>query len=191
MAWLVGFDPQAQGSGAAGDLLALAAAWLYALYAVSGRRGRGRYSLLTYAFWVYAGAAASLALLAPRTVLLGHVPRSAWGPIALLALLPTTVGHTLFNAAVRSAHAAQANLIATQEVSGGILLGWLLLGEAPSRATLLAWPVMLAGLAWVLVGRWPPGRPRPPAAGLAAAGLAAAGRPGLDPQSGAPASERR
>ena len=42
------------------------------------------------------------------------------------------------------------NLIATQEVTGGILLGVLLLGEIPSLATLVGIIVTLAGIILVL-----------------------------------------
>jgi len=153
-AWLVGFDPATPSGHLRGDLMGLGAAITYAVYAVAGRRDRDRYPLLTYAFWVYLGAALSLALIAPRAVFWTPVPAASWLPIVLLALLPTTFGHTLFNAAIRRIHVATANLIGTQEVSGGILLGWLLLSEIPTRTALLAWPLVLAGIAWVIL--WPP-----------------------------------
>ena len=155
-AWLVGWDPSAARASWTGDLMGLGAAVTYALYAVMGRGGRGRYPLLTYAFWVYAAAALTLAALMPAQTMATALPRAAWLPVLLLALLPTTLGHTLFNAAIRNVHAATVNLITTQEVSGGLLLGWLLLREAPSRTALLAWPVVLAGVAWVI---WVPRRP--------------------------------
>jgi len=151
-AWLVGFDPATPQAYLRGDLMALGAALTYAVYAVVGRRERHRYPLLTYAFWVYLGAALSLGVSAPAQILAGWPSGQAWLPVVLLALLPTTFGHTLFNAAIRRVHAATANLVATQEVSGGMLLGWLMLGEAPGPTALLAWPLVLAGIAWVI---WP------------------------------------
>jgi drug/metabolite transporter (DMT)-like permease len=149
-AWLVGFDPAGGRASLAGDAMGLVSALAYAVYAVAGRRERERYRLLTYASWVYLGAALSLALVAPKSTVLSPVPPGAWPPLLALALLPTTLGHTLFNASIRNIHAAVANLIATQEVSGGMILGWLMLGETPSRVALIAWPVVLAGIAWVI-----------------------------------------
>jgi len=107
--------------------------------------------LLTYAFWVYLGAAVALALVSPRVTVLAAVPGAAWPPLLLLALLPTCFGHTLFNASLRLTHAAKANLLATQEVTGGMIIGWLVLGEVPTRTVLLIWPVVLAGIAWVVL----------------------------------------
>lgn len=150
-ALLVGFDPAAPAAHLRGDLLGLGAALAYAAYAVLGRRERTRYPLLTYAFWVYLGAALTLFVISPAATVGAPPPRGAWPQLFLLALLPTTIGHTLFNLAVRHAHAATANLIATQEVSGGMILGWLLLGEAPGATALVAWPLVLAGIGWVII----------------------------------------
>lgn len=151
MAWLVGFDPSAPAAHLRGDLMGLGAAITYALYAIAGRRDRAKYPLLTYAFWVYLFAAVALGLFSPRATLLRPVPAGSWLPVVILALLPTTFGHTLFNASIRRIHAATANLIATQEVTGGMLLGWLLLKITPSPTAFLAWPLVLAGIAWVTI----------------------------------------
>jgi len=67
-----------------------------------------------------------------------------------LGLLPMAAGHTLYNAAVRRAHAAYANLIATQEVTGGVLLGVLLLAELPGPTTIAGLVVTLFGIGLVL-----------------------------------------
>jgi drug/metabolite transporter (DMT)-like permease len=153
MAWLVGFDPSAPEAHLRGDLMGLGAALTYALYAIAGRRDRARYPLLTYAFWVYLLAAATLGIVSPRMTFLRPVPSGSWLPVLILALLPTTFGHTLFNAAIRRIHAATANLIATQEVTGGMLLGWLILAIRPSATALMAWPLVLAGIIWVIIPR--------------------------------------
>ena len=61
-----------------------------------------------------------------------------------LGLIPLGLGHTLYNAALHRAPAATVNTIATQEVTFGVLLAWLLLGEPPSPSRWLAarsrWP---------------------------------------------------
>lgn len=157
-AWLVAGDQGGARATLGGDVLGLLSAVCYAAYAIAGRRERARYDLLTYAFWVYLSAAMALALAAPRATVLAAVPADAWTPLLLLALLPTCFGHTLFNASLRLTHAAKANLLATQEVTGGMVIGWLLLGEVPGRMVLLIWPLVLAGIAWVVLPwepRWP------------------------------------
>ena len=47
-------------------------------------------------------------------------------------------------------HATYANLIATQEVTGGIVLGIVFLGEVPSITTVIGVAVTLVGIAGVL-----------------------------------------
>ncbi len=72
--------------------------------------------------------------------------------LALLALglVPLGLGHTLYNAALRRIPAATVNIVATQEVTGGIVLAWLLLAEAPAPLALLGVAVTLAGVLLVL-----------------------------------------
>jgi drug/metabolite transporter (DMT)-like permease len=52
---------------------------------------------------------------------------------------------------VRLTHATTANLIATQEVTLGILLGALILGEAPKLNEMAGALVTLIGIALVLL----------------------------------------
>ena len=70
--------------------------------------------------------------------------------VLALGLLPLGLGHTLYNAALRRTPATQVNLIATQEVTGGVLLGVLLLGEIPSLSSVIGALITLLGIALVL-----------------------------------------
>ena len=150
LAVLVGFEPNLTPRMLLGDLLALGSAITFALYSIAGRSQRQSYPLFTYAGLVYGMAAlwlAPLALtLAPQT--------PAWPQLAAvigLGLVPMAAGHTLYNAALRHTHAAYANLIATQEVTGGVLLGVLLLGELPGPSAIAGLVVALSGIALVLL----------------------------------------
>ena len=78
-------------------------------------------------------------------------PLAAIGAVAALGIFPLGLGHTLYNAAVRKVHATYANLIATQEVTGGVILGILLLHEIPSITTIIGGVVTLIGIMSVLV----------------------------------------
>jgi drug/metabolite transporter (DMT)-like permease len=151
IAILVGFEPRMDARMAFGDLLALASAITFGLYSVAGRSQRQRYGLFTYTGAVY-GTAALWALPAAGLTLTpaGLRPEPL---LALLAagLIPLGVGHTLYNAALRRTHATIVNLIATQEVTGGVLLGMIWLGQMPQANEIVGAAIALAGIALVLV----------------------------------------
>jgi drug/metabolite transporter (DMT)-like permease len=151
IAILAGFEPRLSPRMIVGDLLALVSAVTFGLYSVAGRSQRARYGLFTYTGTVY-GLAALWALPAAALNLTpaGYNLRSL---LALLGagLLPLGAGHTLYNAALRRTHAAAVNLIATQEVTGGVLLGALLLGQTPGPNEVVGAAVALVGVALVLL----------------------------------------
>jgi drug/metabolite transporter (DMT)-like permease len=60
------------------------------------------------------------------------------------------LGHTLYNAALRRVHATYVNIIASQEVTGGIILAYIFLGQVPSVNALVGAVVTLVGVALVL-----------------------------------------
>jgi len=151
IAVLVGFEPRLSPRMVMGDALALVSAITFGLYSVAGRSQRERYGLFTYAGSVYALAA----LWALPAAAVSIAP-GGFNPRALLALLgagllPLAAGHTLYNAALRRAHATTVNLIATQEVTGGVLLGALLLGQIPAPNEIVGIALTLVGIALVLV----------------------------------------
>ncbi len=127
VAILAGFEPNWSARMAVGDLLALLSAIMFGLYSVAGRQQRSSYPLFTYAVAVY-GLAALWVL-----------------PAAAANFTPA--GYTL----VRHTHATTANLIATQEVTLGILLGALILGEMPQFTEMAGVLVTLLGIVMVLI----------------------------------------
>ncbi len=146
---LAGFEPRLTRRMLVGDLLAVGGAVAFALYSLLGRRERARIPLLPYASWVY--LTAGLATLPFALGLLARpVKGSAIAAVVGLALLPSALGHTLYNSALRRLHPSIPNLIATQEVTGGILLAWLLLHEAPAWNALAGAGITLVGVALVL-----------------------------------------
>jgi drug/metabolite transporter (DMT)-like permease len=144
VAVLAGFEPQLTPRMLAGDGMALISALAYGLYSTLGRRERDRFPLLTYAAWVYLLAGM---LLLPFAIVGGTYRATpvAAAAVLYLGLVPMAGGHTLYNAALRRMHPAAVNVIASQEVTGGILLAWLILGEVPS-------PHVVAGAALTLLG---------------------------------------
>ena len=80
----------------------------------------------------------------------GYNPKSLLALVAA-GLIPLGIGHTLYNASLRRVHATIPNLIATQEVTGGILLGILVLNQIPQPNEIAGVLVSLVGIAIVLM----------------------------------------
>src|SRR5260221_1693428 len=134
-----------------GDGLAILSALCFSMYSIAGRGERDRHPLFRYTTNVYGLAALWLLPVALYFAFQHAYPLSAIGAVVALGVFPLGLGHTLYNAAIRRVHATYANLIATQEVTGGIILGVLLLGEVPSITTIAGVVVTLVGIAGVLV----------------------------------------
>jgi drug/metabolite transporter (DMT)-like permease len=156
IAVLVGLEPRLTGRMVLGDALALLSAACFALYSIVGRSERGRYGLLPYAFAIYGLAAiwllpAFLAGFAARPA--GAATYTLPRILALVGagVLPLGFGHTLYNASLRRIPATYANVIASQEVTGGVALGALLLGELPSLNSMVGALLAIAGIVLVLV----------------------------------------
>ena len=149
VAVLAGFEPRLDRRMLLGDGLALIAAATFAAYSLLGRRERARLPLLTYAAGVYLVAGVVTAPFASGIVRPG-IPSHALAAVCAMALIPSAVGHTLYNAAIRRLHPSIPNLIATQEVSLGILLAWLVLGELPGWNAVVGAALTLLGVGLVL-----------------------------------------
>jgi len=134
-----------------GDLLALGSAVTYALYSIAGRSQRERFPLLLYAGAVYLLAALWLLPAAAATHTPGSFSWPAVASIVALGVFPLACGHTLYNAALRRVNATYVNLIATQEVLGGVLLGALLLREIPSFNSIVGGMITIGGILMVLL----------------------------------------
>jgi len=134
-----------------GDGMALLAGLCFAIYSVAGRGERDRHPLFRYTTNVYGLAALWLLPVMLLYAFQHAYPLAAVGAVVALGVFPLGLGHTLYNAAVRRMHATYANLIATQEVTGGIVLGIFLLHEVPSMAAVIGVIVTLIGIVGVLV----------------------------------------
>jgi drug/metabolite transporter (DMT)-like permease len=148
---LAGFEPAFTQRMLVGDLLALGSAICFGLYSVAGRSQRHRYGLFAYAGTVYLLAGLWLLPLAFWNFTPGGYTLPAVASVLALGLLPLGLGHTLYNAALRRTPATYVNLIATQEVTLGILLGILLLGEMPSLNSLIGAFITLVGIVMVIL----------------------------------------
>src|SRR2546421_1123262 len=134
-----------------GDGLAVLSALCFSIYSIAGRGERDRHPLFRYTTNVYGTAALWLLPIIPFFAFQHAYTFGTFGAVVALGVFPLGLGHTLYNASVRRVHATYANLIATQEVTGGIILGIFLLGEIPSVTAIVGVGVTLVGIAGVLV----------------------------------------
>jgi drug/metabolite transporter (DMT)-like permease len=150
IAVLAGFEPRMDERMLVGDLMALGSAICFGLYSVAGRRERSSSSLLDYAGTVYLLAAI---WLAPAAIAGWQGGLTPWTALAVIyqGIGPLALGHTLYTASLRRVHPTYVNLVSTQEVTGGILLGALLLGEMPGVEALAGVGLSLLGVALVLL----------------------------------------
>ncbi len=151
VAVLAGFEPHFDQRMLIGDLLAVGSAICFGLYSVMGRSQRNAYALFAYAGTVYLLGGFWLLPAAWATFSPAGYTWPAVASVMALGLLPLALGHTLYNAALRLTNATLVNLVATQEVTGGIILGILLLNEMPSIQSLIGVLITLIGIVLVVL----------------------------------------
>jgi drug/metabolite transporter (DMT)-like permease len=148
----------------AGDLLVLAAVAVYGLYLSVARALKDALPARSYAALVYTSAAVLLAFA------LAVVPRdpgaaAIWPPpdrgllaIAVIALVPTILGHTAVQTASRTLPPAIVALVSPGETLGSIVLGAVFLHESPAPTEVAGALIILAGSAIAIFAP----RPSPP-----------------------------
>lgn len=159
IAILAGFEPhytactlnQTGRCMALGDGLAVLSAICFAVYSIAGRGERNRHPLFRYTTNVYGLAALWLLPVTLYFAFQHSYPLAAVAAVIGLGIFPLGLGHTLYNASIRHVHATYANLIATQEVTMGVLLGILFFHEIPSITAVIGGVIALIGIIGVLV----------------------------------------
>jgi drug/metabolite transporter (DMT)-like permease len=130
-----------------GDGLALLGALAVVGYFIVGRKARTRISLLGYVTPLYAVCAVLLLLwvLAAREPL---YPYSAtqWAYFAALAVVPTILGHTVFNWAIKHVRPSAISLAFLGEPVAASVLAFVFFGQSPPLATFIGGAMVLAGV---------------------------------------------
>lgn len=138
-----------------GDLLALLAALMLAVYVIAGRRVRPRLGLWSYVTVVYAVATVLTGLMAvvSGTALTGY-PAGTWWVFVALAAGPMLLGHTGFNWALRHVRAYVVGVLQLLEPIGATTIAVVVLGrgEIPTTDTLVGGAVILLGV-WIALRR--------------------------------------
>ncbi|MDC3413129.1 DMT family transporter [Aquibacillus sp. 3ASR75-11] len=135
-----------------GDILAIIGAIMVTGYFLLGQNARKRLSLMTYTFVVY--GVSSITLIA-YNLILGNAffgyPIGNWMVFIGLAIIPTFLGHTLFNWALKWVSTATISMAIVFEPIGASLLAYLILGEAISATQWLGGSIILFGLSLFIV----------------------------------------
>ncbi len=131
---------------ALGNALALAGAAVIALYPVIARRVDKRVDTLAFSAVVSLAAAATLACCCVAVASPLVVADASWPALLALAVVPTVIGQTALNAALKRLPAALVSGAILGEPVIATAIAWLLLHEAPGAQTLVGSALVLAGV---------------------------------------------
>jgi drug/metabolite transporter (DMT)-like permease len=130
-----------------GDILCFASMLLFSLYLLLARKNETRGKLWLYIVPLYfiGGCFCLLIALAVETPL----PPLRWRELPLvlgMALLPTVVGHSIYNASMKRLRSQTVTLLTQGEFLCAALLSFLFFGEVPSRVFYGAAALVIAGI---------------------------------------------
>ena len=130
-----------------GNGLALLGAVTAAGYVLAGRSLRQRLALIPYVVVVYGVCAAVLLgiVVGQGAPLTGYPPRE-WAVFVGLAVGPGLLGHTVLNWALGHLESSVVSVSLLGEPVGATVLAAVLLGELPTRFTVVGGVVVLAGI---------------------------------------------
>lgn len=130
-----------------GDGLALIGALAVVGYFIVGRKARARISLLGYVTPLYAACSVFLLVIVAvsRDALVGY-SASTWAYLAALAVVPTIIGHTLFNWSIKHVRPTAISLTFLAEPVVASLLALMFFGQRPPLATFIGGALVLAGI---------------------------------------------
>lgn len=137
-----------------GDLLALVGAFCAGIYLFIGRQLRGKLDNLGYVFPVYSISALTLLIisLAYRENLTDY-PMKSWMLFILLALVPTVLGHSLYNWLLKYVPAHKVATTILGEPIGATILAIIFFSQVPGWWTAVGGVLILSGIFIVLSRR--------------------------------------
>jgi drug/metabolite transporter (DMT)-like permease len=127
--------------------LALLGALAVVGYFIAGRKARARINLLSYVTPLY--AACSVILLIWVLIAgdrLAPYSGTVWTYLAALAIVPTIVGHTLFNWALKHVRPTSISIAFLGEPVVASLLALIFFAQRPPLATIIGGVLVLAGV---------------------------------------------
>jgi drug/metabolite transporter (DMT)-like permease len=145
-----------------GDIVCFVAMLLFALYLAAARVNRGIPSVWLYTVPLYAMAAViSLALAVPFTRVAESYPAHEYRTLIALALIPTIIGHTLLNRAMRNLRGQTVTLATSTQFIFASVLATAILGETPRASVYPAAALVAAGALIVILSTPQPAGPAP------------------------------
>lgn len=130
-----------------GDFLALTAAIWVTAYFLFGQSVRKQISLVTYTFVVYSISSITLIIY---DVIMGYsfftYSKQDWIVFLLLAIIPTLLGHTLFNWAIRWLSTSVISMSILFEPVGAAILAYFILNEVLTLTQFVGGVIVLLGL---------------------------------------------
>jgi drug/metabolite transporter (DMT)-like permease len=130
-----------------GNALAIAGALAIVGYFIVGRKVRARVSLLAYVTPLYAVCSVVLlgCVLATESRLYPY-DSNVWLYLAALAIVPTILGHTVFNWAIKHIRPSAISVAFLGEPVIAAALALLFFGQRPSGSTLIGGIFVLSGV---------------------------------------------
>ncbi|MGG1632891.1 DMT family transporter [Rossellomorea sp. NRS-1567] len=145
-------DFKISGSALWGDILALVACALVTGYLLFGQTIRKRLSLITYTYLVYAISSVVLFLyVMMRSESLGPYPKEDWVYFLLLAIIPTLLGHSLFNWSLKWLSTSTISMAILFEPIGASILAYWLLAEKVIMTQVVGGLVIIIGVTFFLI----------------------------------------
>jgi drug/metabolite transporter (DMT)-like permease len=137
---------------ATGNLVCFISMLLFACYLALGRRNRHLPSIWLYVVPVYRSAAITCAIISIPLLSTGMRWSSPieWAYLFALAIVPTIVGHSLLNGAMRHFRGQVVSLANSAQFVAAGVLAWLIFNETPSSVFYIASVIVVAGIAIVI-----------------------------------------
>lgn len=140
-------DFQISGMALFGDLLAIVSCIMVTIYLLFGQMVRKRLSLITYTFVVYSISAITLFLYVVilRYPLVSY-SNSDWMYFLLLAIVPTLLGHTLFNWSLKWVSTSTISVSILFEPVGAAILAYFILSEKVILTQIMGGVIIVTGI---------------------------------------------
>ncbi|MFD2615133.1 DMT family transporter [Paenibacillus gansuensis] len=136
-----------------GDLLSLIGTAAVAFHMLFGQSMRGKMSAVTYSSAVFFIAGGVLAAYSAfRGFSFVAYSAQDWTMFGLLAVVPTILGHYLFNWLLKYMHATSVSMAVLGEPLGSTLLAFFLLGEVVTPVQFFAGALLIGGV-WMFIRR--------------------------------------
>ncbi|MBG9735563.1 DMT family transporter [Paenibacillus alvei] len=162
---LIGWgDMAVSGQALYGDILSMLGTIAVVIHMLLGQDLRQRVSSYVYNFTVFLVAGLALAAynLSAGYSFTAYEPKE-WILFACMAIIPTVLGHMLFNWLLKYISATSISMSVLGEPVGSIILAWLLLGETLVMTQLIACLLLIIGVWAFLMSDRRAHHPSPPA----------------------------